>query len=225
MVYLAAYHNPDLVQANPRYAWDVNVTALSRVLNVLENVDSFFYSSSDSVCGESGNGYHFREDDACSPKNLYGVQKKTAEALVTGYGHHVARFPFLIGRSLVANKKHFFDRILDSLARGEPVGMFCDSFRSALDFGTAGRCLTEIMRHHARDCPPVINIAGDGDLSKYDIGLMIARKYGFPEERIVPVSIRESGEIFKTPRASCTLLDNSLLKRLLRVESVTLDLS
>lgn len=225
VIYLAAYHKPDLVQANPRYAWDINVTALSRVLNALENVDCFFYSSTDSVYGESEDWYHFKEDDVCRPKNLYGIQKKAAEALVNGYGHHVVRFPFLIGRSLSAHKKHFCDEILDTLVRGEPYGMFEDSYRSALDFNTASRCLVEIMQNHCRECPPVINISGDDDLSKYDIGCMLARRYGFPEELIVPVSLRKDRDIFKTPRAASTLMDNTLLKRLLAVDAVRLDFS
>lgn len=220
VVYLAAYHNPDLVEQDPRYAWDINVTALSRVLNTLEQVDCFFYSSTDSVYGESVDGYHFKETDICRPKNRYGLQKKTAEALVTGYGYQVARFPFLIGKSLLVHKKHFCDRILDTLARGEAFEMFADSYRSALDFDTAGRCLVDIMENHAKECPPVINVSGDEDLSKYDIGLMLARRYGFPEELIVPVSVQGDKGIFQTPRAASTLLDNTLLKRVLGVESV-----
>lgn len=225
VAYLAAYHKPDLVQADPRYAWNVNVTALSKVLNALENVDCFFYSSTDSVYGESEDGYHFKEDDACSPRNRYGVQKKTAEALVNGYGYNVARFPFLIGRSLAENKKHFCDEILDSLARGEPFGLFADSFRSALDFETAGSCLVDLMQNHAGECPPVINISGDDDLSKYDIGRMLARHYGYPEELIIPTSIQRDREIFKAPRAATTLMDNSLLKRLLKADEVKLTFS
>ena len=222
VIYLAAYHKPDLVQADPRYAWDVNITALSRVLNALENVDCFFYSSTDSVYGESENGYHFKEDDICRPKNRYGIQKKTAEALVLGYGYQVARFPFLIGMSLAAHKKHFCDEILDSLTRGKPFEMFADSCRSALDFDTASRCLVDIMQDHAKTCPPVINISGDDDLSKYDIGRMIARRYGFSDDLIIPISIQNDKGIFKTPRASNTLMDNSLLKRLLGVDTVKL---
>ena len=220
VIYLAAYHKPDLVQADPRYAWDTNVTALSKVLNALENVDCFFYSSTDCVYGESENRYHFKESDVCRPKNRYGIQKLVAEALVTGYGYQVARFPFLIGRSLAGHKKHFCDEILEALDRGDPYEMFADSYRSALDFDTASRCLVEIMQSHARECPSIINISGDDDLSKYDIGCMLARKYGYSEDLIVPVSIQKDKAIFKTPRAATTLMDNTLLKQLLQVDTV-----
>ena len=225
MIYLAAYHNPDLVQKNPRYAWETNITALSRVLNTLENVDCFFYSSTDSVYGESENGYHYKETDSCSPQNRYGVQKKTAEALVLGYGYNIVRFPFLIGRSVVKHKKHFFDEILDSLSKNKPFEMFADSYRSALDFDTASRLLIDIMQNHMDECPPVINISGDEDLSKYDIGCMLARQYGFPEELIVPISVRADKEIFLTPRAVSTLMDNTVLKQLIQTKEVKISFS
>ena len=222
VIYLAAYHKPDLVQINPRYAWDTNITALSKILNVLENVDCFFYSSTDSVYGESEDRYHFKEDDVCRPKNQYGIQKKTAEALVIGYGYQVARFPFLIGRSLASHKKHFCDEILDAFAKGNSYKMFDDSYRSALDFDTASRCLVEIMQKHQKECPSVINISGDDDLSKYDIGRMLAQQYGYPENLVVPVSVCKDKDIFKAPRATSTLMDNTLLKRLLKIEVVKL---
>lgn len=36
VVYLAAYHNPDLVARNPKIGWNVNVTCLSYFLNRME---------------------------------------------------------------------------------------------------------------------------------------------------------------------------------------------
>lgn len=225
VAYLAAYHKPDEVAGNPRYAWNTNVTALSRAMNALERVDCFFYSSTDSVYGESVGGHHFREDERCDPRNEYGRQKVVAEGLVTGYGHHVARFPFLIGKSLAGHKRHFYDEILDSLSRGEPVEMFADSYRSALDFDTASRCLVEVMERHASRCPPVLNISGDEDLSKYDIGRMMAREFGYGEELVVPISVEQGGGIFKTPRAGSTLMDNGLLKGLLGIGEIRMDIS
>lgn len=33
IIFLAAYHHPDLVAKNPKLAWDINVTALSKCIN------------------------------------------------------------------------------------------------------------------------------------------------------------------------------------------------
>ena len=44
VIYLAAYHNPDLVEKNPKIAWNVNVVALANFVNSIGNVTRFFYS-------------------------------------------------------------------------------------------------------------------------------------------------------------------------------------
>lgn len=224
IIYLAAYHHPDLVEENPRLAWDTNVTALSRFLNMAENVERFFYPSSDSVYGESVNGYRFRESDRLAPVNRYGVHKSCAERLVTGYGYNVVRFPFLIGPSLVPGRKHFYDMIVETIMGGRTIDMFCDSYRSALDFDTAAKLLIEIMEKPAVEVPQILNVCGDKALSKYEIGLELADIAGAPRELIRPVSICDDTDIFAVKRASSTLMDNSLMKKVLGLDEVRIDL-
>ena len=127
IVYLAAYHNPDLVEKNPRIAWNTNITALSFFLNAMENVSAFYYPSSDSVYGNSIDGKVFKEDDKTNPVNTYGKQKALAEKIVNTYGYQVVRYPFLIGTSLLSSKKHFYDYIVENLRSGDGMDMFSDS--------------------------------------------------------------------------------------------------
>lgn len=219
VIYLAAYHHPDLVEKNPRLAWDINVTALSRFLNTIEHIDKFFYSSSESVYGESSDGYHFKESDYLHPINRYGQHKCIAESLVTGYGYNVVRFPFMIAPSLAEGKKHFYDMIVESLMLGRAVDMFSDSSHSALDFDTASRLLLQLVENQ-ETMPQILNISGDEDLSKYDIGLRIADRLGVSQKLIRPISINDDNEIFEVKRASSTLLDNSLLKATLGLNTI-----
>ena len=39
VIFLAAYHHPDLVEKNPELAWNINVTSLSYFINRIKNVD------------------------------------------------------------------------------------------------------------------------------------------------------------------------------------------
>lgn len=223
VVVCAAFHHPDAVQKQPRKAWDINVTSLSYLLNRLENVERLFYPSTDSVYGESIDGHHFREEDRTAPVNTYGRQKAVAEQLVVGYGYNVVRFPFLIGPSLVPGKPHFYDRIAETILRGEPMEMFRDSYRSTLSFAAAARFVVELMELD-RPVPHILNVCGDDDLSKYDVGLMIARKLNVPEKLIVPISVQNGQGIFEAARAQSTLMDNSQLKTLLGLERIELRL-
>lgn len=223
VIFLAAYHHPDLVAKNPQTAWSLNVTTLSKCINKLHFVSRLFYASTDSVYGNSIYNYHFKETDDLNPVNIYGKNKAAAEAIIKYAGFTVVRYPFLIGPSLVNGKKHFYDQIVKNLKSGERVEMFCDSYRSSLDFNTASALMINLCELN-RDIPSIINISGDEDLSKYDVGQMIAQKLGISSEQIVPVKMSERTDIFETPRAASTLMDNSLLKELLHLDSVHLSL-
>ena len=223
VLFLAAYHHPDLVEKNPRLAWDTNVTALSRFLNLAENVSRFYYPSTDSVYGEGGAEYRFKETDELHPVNRYGMQKTVAEKLVTAYGYNVVRFPFLISPSLLPQKKHFYDIIVETLLAGKPFELFADSYRSTLTFDTAARLTVDLMERN-EPAPQIINVCGDDALSKYDVGLMIADKVGVSRDLIVPISVNDQTGIFEAKRAGSTVMDNTLLKETLGLHTVKLEL-
>lgn len=222
IIYLAAYHHPDLVEKNPEIAWDVNVTSLSHFLNAVKNVACFIYPSSDSVYGESINMRVYSEQDDLHPVNRYGVQKSVAERLVTGYGYHVLRYPFLIGPSLSTQKKHFYDVIVERITSGQTMDMFADSYRSALSFDYASGIAVDLIERHMESLPPILNVCGDDALSKYDIGLMIADKSNVPRELIRAISIKGSSGIFEAKRAASTLMSNQLLKSIIGVSEIKL---
>lgn len=224
VVYLAAYHKPDLVQKNPRMAWNINITALSNVINNINHVKCFYYASTDSVYGNSIDGYHFKESDPLKPENIYGRQKQVAEAIVTGYGYNVVRYPFLIGPSLLKKKKHFYDEIAEQIHAGNKFEMFADSYRSSLDFNTAAYLLIRLMETYSRNYPAVLNVCGDDDLSKYDVGIEIAHKENCAVQLISPIKMKDVNGIFTAPRAISTLMDNSEVKRILGLSKITLSL-
>ncbi len=218
VLYLAAYHNPDLVEANRQLAWNINVTSLSYFINEADFAKEIYYPSTDSVYGESTGFYHFKESDPLNPVNVYGHNKCAAEAILVHKGRNVVRFPFLISPSL-AGKPHFYDRIVESLKNNEPFDMYEDSYRSSLSFENAARLTVALMEKGNRHS--IVNVCGDRDLSKYDVGLMIAEREGLDRDLIVPVRMGEiTVEGFVTKRATSTLMDNSLLKQILDLEYV-----
>ena len=222
VIFLAAYHNPDLVEKNPEFAWNINVTSLSYFINKLKNVKCLFYPSTDSVYGNSIEGYKFKENDPLNPVNTYGKQKCAAESIVMWHGYNVVRYPFLIATSLSPVKKHFYDIIVEHLQNGQPMEMFTDSLRSSMSFDTGASLLINLMENYSEDIPKALNICGDDNLSKYDIGLMIADKLEFDRKLIVPISTASSEGIFEAKRAQSTLMDNSELKEILKISEIKL---
>ena len=217
IIYLAAYHHPDKVQQNPELAWNINVTCLSAFINKARFASRIFYASTDSVYGDSINGHHFVETDALNPVNVYGHNKCAAEAILVHAGFNIVRFPFLISPGLT--KKHFYDIIADSIKAGKPFEMYVDSYRSSLSFENAGRLLIRLMEL-PEQAPSIVNVCGDRDLSKYDVGLMVADQCGVSRDLIVPISITKAKENFETARAETTLMDNSLCKKLLGLKFI-----
>ena len=222
IVYLAAYHNPDLVEKNPRIAWNTNITALSFFLNAMENVSAFYYPSSDSVYGNSIDGKIFKEDDKTNPVNTYGKQKALAEKIVNTYGYQVVRYPFLIGTSLLSSKKHFYDYIVENLRSGDGMDMFSDSYRSTISFRQAADYLVDLIE--MGDKHPVVNISSDKALSKYDVGIIIAGKLGVDKNLVRAIKVEDSEGIFVAKRASSTIMDNKLLKSIFKLDEINLEI-
>ena len=222
IVYLAAYHNPDLVEKNPRIAWNTNITALSFFLNAMENVSAFYYPSSDSVYGNSIDGKVFKEDDKTNPVNTYGKQKALAEKIVNTYGYQVVRYPFLIGTSLLSSKKHFYDYIVENLRSGDGMDMFSDSYRSTISFRQAADYLVDLIE--MGDKHPIVNISSDKALSKYDVGIIIAGKLGLDKNLVRAIKVEDSEGIFVAKRASSTMMDNKLLKSIFKLSEINLEI-
>lgn len=224
VIYLAAYHAPDKVLAYPKLAWNINITALSDFLNTLENVQCLFYSSTEMVYASGDINTKFKEDALRRPVNAYGKNKVVAEALVLGYGYNVVRFPFLIGKSILKEKKHFYDIIVETICAGQSIEMFKDAYKTALDFDTVTKLLVDLIEKHSSEMPTVMNISGDEVISKYEMGLRIAKKYNCSSDLIVPISMNENNTIFTAKRADCILLDNTLVKKVLGLDEIKIQL-
>ena len=195
------------MKENPKLAWDINITSLSYFLNRVENIKCLFYISTEMVYGEGDRNHLFKEEDALNPVNIYGKQKKVAEAIVTGYGYNVLRLPFMIGPSILSKKKHFYDYILETLEKHQPIEMFEDALKSALHFDTAAGVIVDLCENYMEDMPKIMNVAGDEVLSKYDI---------------IPIKMCNDDKIFAEKRAGCTLLDNQKIKKVLQLSELKL---
>ncbi len=222
VLFLAALHHPDKVAKDPKKAWGINITSLSLFLGKANNIKCFFYPSTDSVYGESVDGKAFGENDSLCPVNVYGTQKVLAEKLVLFSGYNVLRYPFLIGKSLVPHKKHFYDIMKQEILEGNEFSLFSDSFRSAISFDMAAKLTIDIIENYYDKAPKALNVCADKQLSKYEIGVMLAQKLSVSSENLKGISVNDNGDIFETKRANSTIMDNSLLKKTLGIKEIKL---
>lgn len=223
VLFLAAYHHPDLVAKNPQIAWNVNVVALAKFLGLFNNVATFYYPSTEVVYGEMLDK-PFVETDKLNPVSRYGELKTVAEKMVITAGYNVVRFPVLIGPSLLSGKRHFYDEIVSTIKQGGDMEMFSDQFRSMIDFDTAAKMVIKLMQTPEAANYHIVNISGDEALSKYDIGIRICKTNNLDTNKIKPISMDDNNSIFKAKRAKSTLLDNSLLKQILRLTELKINI-
>ncbi len=220
--YFSACHNLDLVKREPEFARSINITALENFLDTFKDAKNLYFSSTDCVYGENTEETpFFKETDATSPVSEYGRQKLEAENLVTGYGFNVVRLPFMIGPSILQNKKHFYDNIVEKTVQGEDFTLADGLWRSALDYASVADILFKLTNKD--NVPRILNLCGDDSLSKYDVGVMIAKKHNLPLEHIVKTPEAEIMKLFYETRTSSTAMDNSLLKSVLGIDEIKIN--
>lgn len=219
VLFLAAYHHPDLVLKNPKIAWNVNIIALANFLGIFDNIERMYYPSTEVVYGEMADE-PFKEDAKLNPVSRYGELKTVAERMVNVAGYNVVRFPVLIGPSLQEEKKHFYDVIVETVKCGKEMEMFSDQLRSMIDFDTAAKVVVDLVETPQAQKFPIVNVSGDEALSKYELGIRICRANGLDETKIKPISLDDDNEIFTARRAKSTLLDNSLVKQVLNLKEL-----
>lgn len=221
--YFSACHNLDLVKREPEFARNINITALKNFLDTFKDAKNLYFSSTDCVYGENTEDIPcFKESDITSPVSEYGRQKLEAEALVTSYGFNVVRLPFMIGPSILQNKKHFYDNIVEKTVQGEDFTLADGLWRSALDYESVADILFKLTSKE--NVPQILNLCGDDSLSKYDVGVLIAKKHNLPMKHIIKTPEAEIMKLFYEVRTSSTAMDNSLLKAVLGVDEIKINI-
>lgn len=221
--YFSACHNLDLVRREPEFAKSINITALKNFLDTFKDAKKLYFSSTDCVYGENTEAIPcFKESDITLPVSEYGRQKLEAEALVTSYGFNVVRLPFMIGPSILRNKKHFYDNIVERTVQGEDFTLADGLWRSALDYKSVADILFRLASKD--NVPQILNLCGDDSLSKYDVGVMIAKKHNLPMKHIIKTPEAEIMKLFYETRTSSTAMDNSLLKSVLGVDEIKINI-
>ncbi len=213
IIFLASVHNPDIVKKDPQRAEYINTVCYENFLKSISGADvkKLIYASSDTVYGESIDGYVFTEKDTPSPINIYGKQKLLAEEITKEYGFSIARYSYMCSPSITPRKKHFFDFIVQKLQNGEEISMLTDWVRPALSYKTAAEITYNFLMKDINES--TVNICSDSALSKYDIGLLIAELTGADKKLVIPATKKELG-IFSEKRADKIFMSNSLSKEL-----------
>ena len=222
-IYVIGYIRPDNCIKNPEIAININIGGLVDFLKYFHSLlDSFIFTSTDFVAGESFRDHKFTEREKANPVNYFGAIKYICEKIVIANGYNVVRLPFMFGKSLIPEKTHFIEHVEKSIEVEQNFYVLSDYYETSLDYNTVAKCIYSLCKIYGAHIPePIINIVGDDKVSKYEIALKYAHKKGLDSTYIKPLQLKDA-DFFVAKR--CTiLLDNSLLKKLLDVKKITIE--
>lgn len=192
----------------PAAAWRINVDATRRLAALATQMSArFVFISTDLVFDGRRGGY--KESDVACPLSCYGRTKLAAEQAVLEYDRGiVVRVSLLFGPAL-GPRHSFFDQQIEALRNGSPCPLFVDEWRTPLALSTAGSAIVTLAES---DFNGLIHLGGPERMSRFQMGIRLARALGYDGANLVAVMRDSAGAAEERPRD--TSVDSSYWRRL-----------
>jgi len=189
IIHCAALANLDLAEANPELAYLINTDVTEQIAKTAarERIQ-LVHISTDAVFDGVKGGYS--ETDLPNPVSVYAQSKFAAERVIQQINPEaiIARVNFY-GWSL-SGKRSLAEFFYNNLSAGRQMNGFTDVLFCPLYVEDLSKLLIEMAAKHLAGLYHVVSAER---ISKYDFGVAIARKFGFDESLIKPVSVQQSG--------------------------------
>jgi dTDP-4-dehydrorhamnose reductase len=189
VIHTAALANLDACEEQPETARLLNAELPGELAAACARRGiAMMHISTDAVFDGTKDGV-YTEEDATNPQGTYARTKLQGEqnVLSANPGAVVVRVNFF-GWSLggMRSLPEFF---INNLSAGKRADGFTDVFFCPLFVGDLAEILIKMLTKRLNG---IYHVVGSESLSKYDFGVAIARRFGFDESLIVPVSVEAS---------------------------------
>jgi dTDP-4-dehydrorhamnose reductase len=219
VIHTAAIANIDFCEYNQEAAEAINVVATKDLSAICKEINAkLIFCSTDAVF--DGHKKNYTEEDITSAINYYASTKIRAEKIVldSDKTNVVARLALVIGLPVMGKGNSFLAEMIEKLKKGESVKFPENEIRTPIDVLTLGAALIELA---AREFSGIIHLAGNTRINRYDMGRLIARMTGFPEEKIIAIN---SGDLTgRAPRSNDVSLNNARAGNILKTPMLTLE--
>jgi len=215
IIHTAALGDVDKCEIDKALAWKINVEATHAIAKMGGKLGSYIvYLSTDYVFdGEKG---LYKEEDTPNPVNYYGLTKLVAENIVRSSTNNfsVVRTSHIYGFGM--GRENFARYVIKALSQKQKVRALTDQWLSPTLNTLLAKAIVEIIE---RRYVGIIHVAGERT-SRYEFAKAIAKKFGFDENLIEPISISEIRFVAKRPRDSS--LDISKAKSIIKTDFYSL---
>jgi dTDP-4-dehydrorhamnose reductase len=180
----------------PDVAWQINVDATDRLVALASQMSARFVFVSTDLVFDGRRGGYTEKDEAC-PLSCYGRTKLAAEKHVLAYERGVvARVSLLFGPAL-GERQSFFDQQVEALRRGSFCPLFVDEWRTPLALSTAASAIVALAES---DVAGLLHIGGPERISRYEMGVRLARVLGRDAANQVAVTRESAAAEEERPR-------------------------
>ncbi|SCF31659.1 SDR family oxidoreductase [Micromonospora mirobrigensis] len=196
---------PDAVVATPyRYDdWRVTADGAAHVAYAAAQVGArLVHLSSDAL--HAGRPTPYRDDDVPTPIHAYGAAKAAAETAVRAIDPAAA----LVRTSLILGEGSKQIQLCRDALAGRAV-LFTDELRCPVDVSDLAAAVLELV---SGDHAGLLNVAGPEAVSRAELGLLVARRFGLDTAALKTTTTTAAGP----PRPTDVRLDSSRAAGLLR---------
>jgi dTDP-4-dehydrorhamnose reductase len=190
VIHTAANANVDSCESDPAGARQLNSDLPGELAkSCAERGIRMIHISTDAVFDGTKDGI-YTESDIPNPMGVYTQTKLDGEkaVLATMPDAAVARVNFF-GWSL-SGTRSLSEFFFNNLSAGRHCNGFTDVYFCPMFVGDLAETLIKMLAHKLSG---IYHVTGSEVLSKYDFGLLIARKFGFDKSLVIPISVEESG--------------------------------
>lgn len=191
IIHTVALTDVDRCEREPALAEALNVLTTQHVCEVAAQLGAkvVHVSTCDVFSGTEG---MYREEDIPAPVNVYAHTKYAAEQVVAQMPSALTvRLTFVAW--FVAGKPAFPAWLVRQLQAGQRVGLFCDQFNAPLSVFTAARWISALLDAHG-----LYHLASER-VSRWEVGLGIAKALGLPLDLLDPVRLGDAGLFAQRP--------------------------
>lgn len=200
IIYSAAYSDISTCQKNPKDSKTVNVNLPLQLSEICaqKNIPFIYYSTDLIFDGREGN---YLEKSAPNPLSLYGEQKAEAEQRILKCNPNalILRCPLMYGEA-DPKRPASLQHLLSQLKTGQAVNLFTDEFRSP----ARAHRIAQFSWKALGSLQGLYNVGGPENLSRYDMGLTLARVHQIDKPAIQAIRQSDLPQLGPRP-ANCTL--------------------
>ena len=201
IIHAAANADPLACEKDAQTSDIINRQVPARLARICDRSGiTYLFTSTDLVF--DGRQAPYDEFAPTRPICVYGEHKALAEAEVLDHCSDalVCRLPLMFGAGPYSGR-HFGVQMLNAIRRNETLKLFEDEFRTPVDVDSAAHGILALLGR----AKGVFHLGGHTRISRYDLGLAMARQLGVDPGIIRPVRIRQM-KLAVARAADCSLV-------------------